>query len=121
MSDGLLVPGAHDGMAAFEGENGRIVLACNHELSAQSKYAGPYTESYSGLSEAMKSRFYGRGKERSPGLGGTTTTIYNSATRKTERQFLSLAGVCFSPDGNTMFVNIQYPGMTVAITGPWPA
>ncbi|MCH8278474.1 MAG: DUF839 domain-containing protein, partial [Proteobacteria bacterium] len=31
-----------------------------------------------------------------------------------------LAGVCFSPDGKTMFVNIQYPGMTIAITGPWP-
>jgi hypothetical protein len=32
-----------------------------------------------------------------------------------------LAGVCFSPDGETLFVNIQYPGMTLAITGPWPA
>ena len=31
-----------------------------------------------------------------------------------------LAGVCFSPDGQTLFVNIQYPGMTLAITGPWP-
>ena len=31
-----------------------------------------------------------------------------------------LAGVCFSPDGKTLFVNIQYPGMTLAITGPWP-
>jgi secreted PhoX family phosphatase len=32
-----------------------------------------------------------------------------------------LAGICFSPDGETLFVNIQYPGMTLAITGPWPA
>ena len=32
-----------------------------------------------------------------------------------------LAGVCFSPDGSIMFVNIQYPGMTVAITGDWQA
>jgi hypothetical protein len=31
-----------------------------------------------------------------------------------------LAGVCFSPDGNILFVNIQYPGMTFAIKGPWP-
>jgi secreted PhoX family phosphatase len=31
-----------------------------------------------------------------------------------------LAGVCFSPDSKTLFVNIQYPGTTVAITGPWP-
>jgi secreted PhoX family phosphatase len=30
-----------------------------------------------------------------------------------------LAGVCFSPDGSIMFLNIQYPGMTVAISGDW--
>lgn len=30
-----------------------------------------------------------------------------------------LAGVCFSPDGSTMFVNIYSPGCTLAITGPW--
>ena len=30
-----------------------------------------------------------------------------------------LAGPCFSPDGNTLFVNIQNPGATIAITGPW--
>lgn len=29
------------------------------------------------------------------------------------------AGVCFSPDGKTMFVNIQSPGITLAIWGPW--
>ena len=31
-----------------------------------------------------------------------------------------LAGVCFSPDGTTLFVNIYDPGITLAITGPWP-
>jgi uncharacterized protein len=30
-----------------------------------------------------------------------------------------LAGVTFSPDGSTLFVNIYNPGVTVAITGPW--
>lgn len=30
-----------------------------------------------------------------------------------------LAGVCFSPDGSTLFVNSYWPGMTFAITGPW--
>lgn len=30
-----------------------------------------------------------------------------------------LAGVCFSPGGETLFVNIQQPGITFAITGPF--
>jgi len=30
-------------------------------------------------------------------------------------------GACFSPDGTTLFVNIQQPGLTLAITGPWTA
>lgn len=30
-----------------------------------------------------------------------------------------LAGVCFSPDGTTLFVNAYWPGLTLAITGPW--
>jgi secreted PhoX family phosphatase len=30
-----------------------------------------------------------------------------------------LAGVTFSPDGTTLFVNIQHKGLTLAITGPW--
>ncbi len=29
------------------------------------------------------------------------------------------AGSCFSPDGTTLFVNAQRPGITYAITGPW--
>ena len=29
------------------------------------------------------------------------------------------AGVCFSPDGRWLFLNIQTPGITFAITGPW--
>lgn len=34
-----------------------------------------------------------------------------------EKEF---AGICFSPDGQTMFVNIMYdPGLTLAIWGPW--
>lgn len=32
---------------------------------------------------------------------------------------LELAGVCFDPAGEVLFVNIQYPGITCAIWGPW--
>jgi secreted PhoX family phosphatase len=32
-----------------------------------------------------------------------------------------LSGVCFSPDGSTMFLNILEPGLTLAVTGRWKA
>jgi hypothetical protein len=32
-----------------------------------------------------------------------------------------LTGATFSPDGTTLIVNIQNPGITLAITGPWKA
>ncbi|MEZ4428973.1 MAG: DUF839 domain-containing protein [Nannocystaceae bacterium] len=31
------------------------------------------------------------------------------------------AGVCFSPDGKAMFVNIQGDGLTLVVTGPFPS
>ncbi|MBD2663922.1 hypothetical protein B6N60_05082 [Richelia sinica FACHB-800] len=43
--------------------------------------------------------------------------IYRFATNAINGS--EFAGVCFSPDGKTMFVNIQTPGITVAIWGPW--
>jgi secreted PhoX family phosphatase len=29
------------------------------------------------------------------------------------------SGSCYSPDGQWLFVHLQYPGRTFAITGPW--
>ena len=34
-------------------------------------------------------------------------------------RFSEFAGPVFSPSGKTLFVNIQSPGLTLAITGPW--
>ena len=99
MADGLPVPGAHDGMAAFAGDNGRVILVRNHELRSDSGSAGPFAESCKDLPEAVRSRFYDRGADVSPGLGGTTTTIYNPASRETERQFLSLGGTDYNCAG----------------------
>jgi secreted PhoX family phosphatase len=30
-----------------------------------------------------------------------------------------LCGACFDPTGDTLFVNLQIPGITFAIWGPW--
>ncbi len=37
------------------------------------------------------------------------------------RRDSEFAGVTFSPDGRTLFVNLQKPGLTFAIKGPWNA
>ncbi len=91
MDDGLKVPVAHDGMAAFAGEDGRIILVCNHELEP------PYWEhgafgALKSIPDAMRDKVYDLGHGRTPGAGGTTTTTYNPTTGETETQFLSLAG-----------------------------
>lgn len=45
--------------------------------------------------------------------GGTFPLARN---RLSDEEF---AGACFSPDGRTLFANIQQPGTTLAIWGPW--
>ncbi len=46
---------------------------------------------------------------------GTSYRMARNA-HPSKREF---AGACFAPDGRTMFVNVQEPGMTFAIWGPW--
>jgi secreted PhoX family phosphatase len=36
-----------------------------------------------------------------------------------EPEYSEFTGVTFSPDGSTLFANIQVPGIMLAITGPW--
>ncbi|WP_437689644.1 alkaline phosphatase PhoX [Sorangium sp. So ce176] len=36
------------------------------------------------------------------------------------RSLGELAGVCFSPDGRALFLNMQEDGLTLAVTGPFP-
>jgi secreted PhoX family phosphatase len=99
MSDGLVMPGNHDGMAAFAGPDGRIILICNHELDYNSRFAGALADLYPQASPSLRSRFYDAGSGVSPGLGGTTTTIYDPVQGRIERQFLSLAGTEFNCAG----------------------
>lgn len=60
------------------------------------------------------------------GLGGNSLVgvtprgdIYPLA--RNAKSFSEFAGATFSPDGSTLFVNVQADGLTLAITGPWPA
>ena len=44
--------------------------------------------------------------------------IYDLA-RNAHKAKSEFCGACFSPDGKVMFVNLQEPGLTFAIEGPW--
>jgi secreted PhoX family phosphatase len=44
---------------------------------------------------------------------------YNDEIEAGDYRGSELAGACYSPDGRWLFVNIQSPGITFAITGPW--
>jgi hypothetical protein len=46
---------------------------------------------------------------------------YNKAVLKGDYRQSEWAGACYSPDGQWLFVNIQTPGITFAISGPWGA
>lgn len=92
MDDGLQVPAAHDGMAAFAGDHGRIILVCNHEISPKNIEQSAFGKAFDSLPDSIKDKVYDRGGGKTPGAGGTTTTVYNPHSGETERQHLSLAG-----------------------------
>ncbi|MCA1590759.1 MAG: PhoX family protein, partial [Acidobacteria bacterium] len=45
--------------------------------------------------------------------------VFDFAKNISENRDSEFAGATFSPDGQILFVNIQYPGITLAIWGPW--
>jgi len=92
MDDGLQVPYAHDGMAAFPAQNGRVTIVCNHELRPYESRRGAFAGLQTPLPAELGERVYDLGKGQTPGNGGTTTITYNPQTGETERKHLSLAG-----------------------------
>lgn len=93
MDDGLFLPGAPDGMAAFA--SGReVVLVRNHELTPDLPLNGPFGANTELLETVDAERLYDSGGRRRPHLGGTTNLVYDPETGKVVRQFLSLGGTC---------------------------
>ena len=92
MDDGLLVPGLPDGMAAFQGRKGRVIVVRNHENSPDRFENGAFGPSNELLDQINASKFYDYGKKKSPSLGGTSTFVYNPKSGEIEKQWLSLAG-----------------------------
>ena len=52
---------------------------------------------------------------------GEVYTIGRNAASGPDGDKSEICGPCFSPDGSTLFFNVQnYPGRTFAVRGPWP-
>ncbi|HYP17319.1 MAG TPA: alkaline phosphatase PhoX [Opitutus sp.] len=92
MTDGLLVPGKHDGMAAFPGPDGRTLLVRNHELESAWSDLSPFGADRARIARVSAEKIYDRGRGTAPNLGGTTTLVFNPRTQQLESHFLSLAG-----------------------------
>ncbi len=91
MSDGFKVPGAHDGMAAFDVE-GKVVLVRNHEVSPGADRHSPYGGDKELFAKMNKEDFFDYGFGKRPCVGGTTNIVFNEATQEMERDYLSLVG-----------------------------
>lgn len=102
MDDGLLVPGLHDGMAAFRGEGGTVRLVCNHEISPAGQEVSAFGRGQERVALADPGKIYDLGKGRTPGAGGTTTIEYDPVARERRRINLSLAGTEINCAGGPM-------------------
>ncbi|MGW2211347.1 alkaline phosphatase PhoX [Streptomyces sp. NPDC001781] len=121
-------PVRHDGQVWFYDPRRRtltlkVLLGVNPDPSADGAFDGPdniTVSPYGGLVIAED----GEGVQHLFGAtdGGRTYPIArNELNIGTEAapEYSEFTGVTFSPDGRTLFANIQDPGIMLAITGPW--
>lgn len=96
MSDGLLTPGAFDGMAAFpvRGNRHQVALVRNHEIWPSDIAGGAFGTGNALLERVPRTRLFDVDSSGSPKLGGTTTLIWDMPTQRVVRSHLSLAGTC---------------------------
>lgn len=93
MNDGFKVPGQPDGMAAFPGKDGRVVLVRNHEIGHAYWELGPFKDNKRLPKDFDPSLSYDPGSEDSqPFVGGTSNLVFDPKTGEVEHQFLSLLG-----------------------------
>ncbi|MGP4052670.1 alkaline phosphatase PhoX [Streptomyces sp. 2A115] len=122
-------PGAeHDGQVWFYDPKRRtltlkVLLGVNPDPSVDGAFDGPdniTVSPYGGLVLAED----GEGISHLFGAtdsGRTYPIARNDLNVGTEEEpeYSEFAGVTFSPDGKTLYANIQKPGILLAITGPW--
>ncbi len=85
MSDGLLVPGKHDGMGAMPGPDGLTIIVRNHEISPGHVTVGPFdaVATDTGIPDGIdQARIFDPGTKEGPfagpSRGGCTTLVYDT-------------------------------------------
>ncbi len=95
MADGLLVPGKHDGMAAFRGPDDLTILVRNHEMELGNT-GSPWGTDGGRIERVDRSLLYDAGKSRGASRGGTTTVVYDTKggrdAGEAVRTYMSLGG-----------------------------
>ncbi len=93
MDDGFFVPGRPDGMGTFEGLSpNEVIIVRNHENDPSPISRGPFGTFNRLLGRLEPNQLYDAGGMSNPGLGGTTTLVYNEKTQQVTKQHLSLIG-----------------------------
>ncbi|MFC9076408.1 alkaline phosphatase PhoX [Streptomyces sp. NPDC057062] len=121
-------PVQHDGQVWFYDPRRRtltlkVLLGVNPDPAKDGAFDGPdniTVSPYGGLVIAED----GEGVQHLFGAtdsGRTYPIARNDLNIGTEEEpeYSEFTGVTFSPDGKTLFANIQDPGIMVAVTGPW--
>lgn len=111
---------AHDGQVWFYDPKRRtltlqVLLGVNPDPDKDGAYDGPdniTVSPYGGLVIAED----GEGVQH---LFGATERGRTYPIARNDLNDSEFTGVVFSPDGDTLFANIQDPGIMLAITGPW--
>lgn len=111
------VPGAREGQSDEKDTPGKAQLFVESRDARVLDYADNIAIAPWGHLIVCEDRYSDTKRNHLKGVTpeGKTYTI----GRNMFRENAELAGVCFSPDGSTLFVNIYWPGVTLAITGPW--
>ncbi|MFC1227331.1 MULTISPECIES: alkaline phosphatase PhoX [Streptomyces] len=121
-------PVQHDGQVWFYDPRRRtltlkILLGAHRDPAGDGSFDGPdniTVSPYGGLVVAED----GEGAQHLFGAtdsGRTYPIARNELNIGTEQEpeFSEFTGVTFSPDGKTLYANIQEPGILLAVTGPW--
>jgi hypothetical protein len=91
MSDGFHVPANADGMGSFL-VNGKTLVVRNHENSPTHAKVGPFGDDMSLFKKITRDSIFDYGYGKTPGLGGTTTFVFDENKQEITNQFLSLVG-----------------------------